>query len=139
MDEALPIKSRPMSNAKKEFARRLKAAMLAAGHEPRPVILEREFNRRYAGEPMTPHGVRRWLNGEVVPATGKLEVLADWLHTTVSALTGVTASSVREERPVWATANESDREVIEAFLSLRAQQKRVIREVILAFSKAGKA
>lgn len=134
----MPVKSGSMSNAKKEFARRLKAAMLAAGHEPRPVVLEREFNRRYAGEPMTPHGVRRWLSGEVLPPAGKLEVLAGWLNTTVPALTGMAASAVREDRPAWATASESDHEVIEAFLRLRAQQKRVAREVILALAKAGK-
>ena len=29
--------------------------------------LEREFNTRYWGKPMTLHGVRRWLRGETLP------------------------------------------------------------------------
>jgi hypothetical protein len=34
---------------KAEFAARLKQAMLDAGYEPRPSVIEREFNQRYWG------------------------------------------------------------------------------------------
>ena len=63
-----------MKDAKSPFSAHLKKAMKAAGHEPIPSVLEREFNLRYLGSPMTLHGVRKWLHGSV-PATDKLEVL----------------------------------------------------------------
>ena len=57
---------------KTAFAERLKAAMTAAGYAPRPAVLEREFNDRHWGRPMTLHGVRRWLLGETLPTHDKL-------------------------------------------------------------------
>ena len=33
--------------------------MAAAGYEAKPAVLEREFNMRHWGKPMTLHGVRR--------------------------------------------------------------------------------
>ena len=66
-----------MENAKTQFADRLREAMTAAGYEPKPAVLEREFNTRYWGPPMTLHGVRRWLRGETLPSQEKLLVLAE--------------------------------------------------------------
>jgi hypothetical protein len=54
------------------------------------------FNLRYAGEPMTLHGVRRWLVGETVPSQSKMDVLADWLGVDATFLaTGRRALEVR--------------------------------------------
>lgn len=53
------------------------------GHEPRASVLERQFNLRYQGEPVTYHGVRRWLQGETLPTVDKLQVLAGWLGLSV--------------------------------------------------------
>lgn len=53
------------------FAERLKAAMAQAGYEPRPVVLEREFNLRYWGKPVTFQAVRRWLRGGGYPRSGQ--------------------------------------------------------------------
>ena len=57
-----------MDDAKTQFAERLREAMTAAGYEPKAAVLEREFNTRYWGKPMTLHGVRRWLQGETLPS-----------------------------------------------------------------------
>lgn len=65
-----------MDKSRAEFARRLREAMRKAGYEPRPSVLEREFNQRYWGKAVTLHGVRRWLLGETVPAQDKLLALA---------------------------------------------------------------
>jgi hypothetical protein len=50
---------------KPEFAERLKAAMAAAGHEPRPAVLEKQFNSRYPGRSVTFQAVR----GCLIPST----------------------------------------------------------------------
>ena len=52
-----------MTNEKIRFAQRLIEAMQAQGYDPEPAILEREFNLRYFGKPMTLQGVRKWLIG----------------------------------------------------------------------------
>jgi transcriptional regulator with XRE-family HTH domain len=51
----------------------------AAGYDPKPAVLEREFNTRYWGKATTLHVVRRWLRGETKPTHDKLFILAEWL------------------------------------------------------------
>ena len=127
-----------MENAKLEFADRLREAMRAAGYEPRPVVLEREFNTRYWGKPMTLHGVRRWLRGETLPTQEKLLVLADWLGVLPQDLRfgSEVAQRVQQRRARWDSGiGYQDRDIFEAFLKLPVPQRRVIREVILTFAK----
>lgn len=128
-----------MENAKKKFAERLRAAMVASGYEPRPAELEREFNQRYWGKPMTLHGVRRWLIGEAMPSTEKIMVLAEWLRIPPDELSfGIEVKQrIRDKRKSWEDGiGYQEREIFEAFLRLPAPQKRVLREVILTFAKA---
>jgi hypothetical protein len=125
-----------MQVVKKEFGERLCKAMVAAGYDAKPAVLKREFNERYLGNPVTLHGVRRWLLGEVMPAEDKLITLAHWLRIEPQVLQlGATAQTVRGENQAWETAiGAKEREIFEAFLELTAPQKKIIREVILAFS-----
>lgn len=44
-----------------------------------PTQVAREFNRRYMGKPVTAQAVRKWLNGESIPAGDKIRTLAKWL------------------------------------------------------------
>lgn len=130
-----------MDNAKQEFAQRLRDAMAAAGYEPRAAVLEREFNTRHWGKPMTLHGVRRWLVGETLPDHKKLATLAEWLQIPVQQLGwggGVTAApQARERRAPWHTAlGYQDRELFELYLRLPVPKRRLAREVILAIAKA---
>lgn len=60
-----------MNPSKQDFAQRPIAAMQAMGLDPKPAVLEREFNQRYWGKAMTLHGVRRWLLGETMPSHDK--------------------------------------------------------------------
>ncbi len=128
-----------MDDAKKEFARRLRGAMVTAGYEPRPVVLEREFNMRHWGKPMTLHGVRRWLQGETMPDHKKLVTLADWLRVPVQEL-GYgegEAHQARERQPIWhAGLGYPDRELFEIYLRLPVPKRRLARDVILAIARA---
>ena len=69
-----------MTSEKLLFAQRLIAAMQAQGYQPKPAILEREFNLRHFGEPVTLQGVRKWLIGTAIPSADKLLTLAKWLN-----------------------------------------------------------
>lgn len=113
--------------------------MIAAGYEPRPAVLECGFNQRYWGRSVTFQAVRRWLNGESIPAQDKLEVLAEWLKIEPQTLRyGIeVVEKIGEARIGFEKAmGYADREAIEAFLNLPTEQKRIVREVISAFAKA---
>lgn len=124
---------------KAEFAQRLRDAMERAGYPVRPVVLEREFNTRYWGRSVTLQGVRRWLRGEAIPSQDKLQVLSDWLGVAPEVLRfgDRVRQSVQERRQRWDEGmGYAERETLEAFLSLPAPQRKVVREVILTFARA---
>jgi hypothetical protein len=130
-----------MDKAKAKFAQRLRRAMEEAGYEGKPAVLEREFNQRYWGKPVTLHGVRRWLVGETFPANDKLLALAKWLNVTPQELRdGVEiARQVSERRKRWDEGiGYQEREMFEAFMSLPVPQRKAVREVILGLVLAGK-
>ena len=127
-----------MENAKNMFANRLRDAMKAAGYEPKPAVLEREFNTRYWGKPMTLHGVRRWLRGETLPTHEKLLVLAEWLGVPPQQLNfgDEIQRKVEQRLSRWDSGiGYQDRDIFEAFLKLPIPQRKLIREVILTFAK----
>jgi transcriptional regulator with XRE-family HTH domain len=128
-----------MENAKAEFAKRLHKALETAGVPAKPAVLEREFNQRYWGKPITLYGVRRWLRGESFPSHDKLLCLAEWLGIEPSVLRygdGV-AARVREKRKRWDEGiGYEEREIFELFLKLPVPQRKVAREVIMALARA---
>ena len=128
-----------MQEAKIQFAQRLRSAMAAAGYEPKPAVLEREFNTRHWGKPMSLHGVRRWLLGETMPDHRKLVTLAQWLNVSVQELGygEAGAHEVRERQPQWhAGLGYQDRELFDIYLRLPVPKRRLAREVILAIARA---
>lgn len=128
-----------MDDAKRQFADRLRKAMESAGYQPRPAVLEREYNLRCWGKPMTLHGVRRWLRGETLPSQEKLLVLAEWLRIPPQELRFGTelAQQASDRRNELENAiRYQEREVFEAFIQLPQEQRKIVREVIMAFSRS---
>ncbi len=123
---------------KLEFAQRLKDAMQAAGLAPRASVLLNQFNTNYWGRSVTFQAVSRWLRGEAIPAHDKLLVLADILKTEPEVLRYGEAvrKSVQQKQKRWDEGiGYLERETFDAFLKLPAPQRKIIREVILAFAK----
>lgn len=123
---------------KKRFAERLTAAMEAAGFEPRPAVLEKQFNSRYWGPPVTYQAARRWLLGLSLPEQDKLQVIADWLHVDPHALRFGTPAERRlnDPRRHWADSlSRDDRMMVEAFLKLSQEQQRLVRDLIELFRR----
>ncbi len=128
-----------MTNEKTLFAQRLIAAMQAQGYKPEPAVLEREFNLRYYGKSMTLAGVRKWLIGTSIPSTDKIIALAKWLKIPPEELTFGTdiKLQIQEKNQRWQQEiGYGEREVFEAFIALPTPQKKIVREVIMAFAKA---
>lgn len=126
---------------KRLFAERLKHAMREAGYDPRPSILEREFNLRFWGKPITFQGVRRWLRGESMPSQDKLMVLAQWLQVEPQRLRYGAADmqGVGESPATWrAEMSAEEQEVLDAYRALPAEQRKTLREVMFALVAASK-
>lgn len=123
---------------KLEFAQRLRDAMVAAGLEPRPGVLLNLFNAHYWGRSVSFQAASRWLRGEAIPAQDKLLVLAEILKVEPEVLRFGQAvrHRVQERRARWDEGvGYQEREVFDAFLGLPAPQRKLVREVILAFAQ----
>lgn len=128
-----------MKNVKQQFASRLRDAMVKAGFKPEAAVLERNFNLRYFGKPMTLHGVRKWLIGESIPPYDKIITLAEMLRIPPEELTfGLEIKQqIKKERARWDEGiGYQEREVFEAYLNLPVPQRKLVREVILTFAQA---
>lgn len=125
-------------NEKVEFSNRLRTAVVAAGYEARPSVIEREFNLRWHGRSISTQAAWSWLNAKSMPSQDKVQVLAEWLKIEPQALRfGMhVVLAVQEHRQRWSEGlGYLERETIDAFLQLPAAQRKLIREVILTFAK----
>ncbi len=124
---------------KLEFAQRLRDAMVAAGLEARPGVLLTVFNTHYWGRSVSFQAVSRWLKGQAIPEQDKLLVLASVLKIEPEVLRfgeGI-RKSLQERKQRWEEGvGYQERETFDAFLKLPAPQRKIIREVNLAFAKA---
>lgn len=123
---------------KQLFAARLRAALAAAGVSERPGDLEKLFNLKYAGRPVTFQAVRYWLTGKTIPTQDKVDVLADLL--------GVDAYELRfgrkgdrhlaEPKLTWAAKpiDVRDRLAMELYQKLPDTQRRAVRDLIHALA-----
>lgn len=128
-----------MNTVKAEFAARLHAALERVGVPARAAVVEREFNQRYWGKPITLHAARLWLRGETIPSHERLLCLAEWLGVEPQVLRYGEAvpSAVRERKRQWdGGIGYQEREVFELFLKLPVPSRKVAREVIIALARA---
>jgi transcriptional regulator with XRE-family HTH domain len=122
------------TSEKNEFSARLKKALKEAGYSARPVVLEREFNLRYQGRPVSVQAVARWLKGEAIPTQDKLQLIAEWLRMEPQTLR-FGDDPLKKKR--WEEAvSGPEREVLETFLTLSAEHKKVARAVIHALARS---
>ena len=128
-----------MNKAKVEFSQRLLSALERAGVPAKPTVIEREFNQRYWGKPITLHAARLWLRGETMPTHDRLLCLAQWLGVEPAILRygEEVPKAVRERRKRWDEGiGYQEREIFELFLKLPVPQRKVAREVIMALAKS---
>ncbi|MDA3979711.1 hypothetical protein [Gallibacterium sp. AGMB14963] len=131
---------------KQRFADALKKGLIAKGYQARGNVLEREFNLRYHGTPITPHTAAKWLRGESIPRIDKLRTLAAWLRLNLTdliskeKLESLEAGELRKIKVLdeyqWENlAQSQDKVLFNHFLALPETQRNVVREVIMALYK----
>ena len=120
------------------FAIRLITAMQTQGYEAKPSDLEREFNLRHNGKPVTFAGVSKWLKGTAMPSADKLLTLSKWLDVPPEELAfdKDIKKAIEQREARWKEEiGYKDKDVVEAYLALPTAQKKIIRETIIEFSK----
>lgn len=126
-------------NEKVEFSARLRDTMVRAGHAASPSVLEHEFNLRWHGRSISNQAAWGWLNSRSIPTQDKLQVLAEWLKIEPEVLRfgERVRDEVREHQRRWDEGlNHVEREVLDIYLRLPPEHRKVLREVIRAFAKA---
>ena len=81
------------------FAKRLITAMQTQGYEAKPSVLEREFNLRHNGKPVTFAGVSKWLKGTAMPSADKLLTLSKWLDVPPEELAAALCAEETDPTP----------------------------------------
>ena len=120
-----------LMNEKDAFSKRLARLLDDAGvGTSSPTHVAQEFNRRYAGKPVSVQGVRKWLGGEAIPAPDKIRTLSKWLRVSPYWLhygeekpaPALTAEEVRAEYRLAALPKDFER--------LSADHKLMVCEVV---------
>jgi hypothetical protein len=124
-----------MKDEKAEFSARLRAALKDAHIEASASVLEKRFNARYDGPSVTAQAISGWLNGKAIPKQDKIRVLAAIVGLEPHELQFGGRARVGEGRAQWAEAmGPQERAMVDAYLSLPAPQRRLVRELVMALS-----
>lgn len=123
-----------MDREKAAFAQRLHTALREAGLEASPTALEKRFNSRYDGPPVTTQAISGWLSGRYMPRLDKLRVLAELVGVDLQVLQYGGTPRIGESRPVWDTLAPQDRAMLDAFFRLTAPRRKLVRELVAALS-----
>ena len=115
------------TDERQQFSERLQQALRSAEYSPdSPTQLAREFNARFAGQPVTVHAARKWLMGESIPTQEKLRSLAKWLNVTAEWLRFGTASANSSN----SSLNSSDAKIIASLRQLNEENRQLVFEFV---------
>ena len=124
-----------MKDEKAEFAKRLRSALKAVDIEASAAVLERRFNSRYEGTPVTAQAISQWLNGRVMPRQDKIRVLAGIVGLQPEVLQYGGAPKTGEGRQEWPVGlAQQDRVMIDGYLTLPVTQRKLVRELVSALA-----
>lgn len=126
-------------NEKEAFSKRLTRLLNDVGIGiASPTLVAREFNRRYPDKPVTVQAVRKWINGEAIPAADKIRILAKWLKASPHWLhygeneKNDVGLKVEEKRGAY--GDETITTLLEDFQRLAPKQKTMVCEIVHALT-----
>jgi transcriptional regulator with XRE-family HTH domain len=124
------------SDGREAFSKRLRQALQQGGvGVDSPTHLAHEFNDHYPGKRVTQQAVRKWLNGEAIPAHDKIMAFADWLEVGAEWLeygkgsASAPAPAMQQAAPVY-RSSLSDEELLKRYRKLNHSQQRAVAEII---------
>lgn len=127
-----------MKDEKAEFSARLRAALREARIEASPAILEKRFNSRYEGAPVTTQAISGWLNGKSIPRQDKLRVLASLLGIDAHVLQyGGARSRIGEAKGAWEGLSPAERAMVDSYATLAPPQRKLVRDLVAALAEKG--
>lgn len=121
-----------------KFSKRLKEALLEAGYEAKPGVLVDLFNLNHAdGAGVAFMTASRWLKGTIPDDLGKVQTLARVLGTDPGYLVfGRNRMAVGESESAWNALSAPDLAMFDAFVSLPAPQRKLVRELVAMLAAA---
>jgi hypothetical protein len=125
-----------MKKEQEAFAARLLTGLAAASIEASPKELEKLL-ARYGGTPVTPQAISGWLHGKHFPKQDNIQALARMMNMLPHELRygARTTKGVREPNRAWPDhVSGMDRLAFEEFLTLSERQRKLVRELIAAFT-----
>ena len=126
-----------MDKEKAAFATRLRAALEAKGIEASAAVVEKRFNSRFEGAPVTAQAVSGWLNGKSIPKQDKLRVLAAMLGMAPHELQYGGKPRIADVGTDWSAAlGQQERQMMDAYVSLPAAQRKLVRELVATLARA---
>lgn len=128
-----------MDKERAAFAARLRAALEAKGIEPSAAVIEKRFNSRYGGPAVTAQAISGWLNGKSMPKQDKLRVLAAMVGLQPHELQYGGTSRVGEGGVAWNALAAPDLAMLDAYLSLPAPQRKLVRELLAVLASGQRA
>jgi transcriptional regulator with XRE-family HTH domain len=129
-----------MKDEKAEFSARLRAALKEARIDASPAVLEKRFNSRYEGAPVTSQAISGWLNGKSIPRQDKLRVLAALVGVDAHVLQyggGGARSRVGEVAQAWEGLSPAERAMVDAYVTLAPPQRKLVRDLVNALAEKG--
>ena len=126
-----------MDKEKAAFAARLRGALEARGIGASPAVLEKRFNSRYGGAAVTAQAISGWLNGKSLPKLDKVRVLAAIVGMDPHELLFGGKAVVGEGKLDWMqTMGAPERSMMDAYASLPASQRKLVRELVSSLARA---
>ncbi len=115
------------------FSKRLIAALEDNGIKASATVVARHFNsHNRSDKTLTPHAVRNWLLGNVMPRQEHLRVLSNWLKVSPDHLRfgkSQANTPLFQSNGVEHEVSFEDQEFLDKYFTLTAAQKSVVRSV----------
>ena len=87
---------------------------------------------------MTSQAISGWLNGKSIPRQDKLRVLAALVGVDAHVLQyGGVRTRIAESKGAWEGLAPSDRAMVDAYVTLAAPQRKLVRDLVAALAEKG--
>jgi transcriptional regulator with XRE-family HTH domain len=122
-----------MAELRKQFAKRLKQAMQAAGFESKPSVLVNQFNLEHRGSTVTFQSASSWLKGESLPDPEKIQTIARVFGVSACHLLfgeqGKFGVRDAAQEPV-ESLRAQDHKMLSLYLQLSTDQRKLVRDLV---------